>query len=118
MAVENTKQVHDIITKWIEDNTYDDYPADIGFLNFLHSLLCVTELYMEKCKQFEMRPPTIPATGKNGKYYTYGPWHCPRCNAEFPFEYEHKYCPECGQRINWINKRSAELLGRIPPQKK
>ena len=34
-----------------------------------------------------------------------GPWvgdgfFCGRC--EYPLDVEYKYCPECGQKINWL----------------
>ena len=113
-VIRTAEQVYKVIEQWIEDNTYQDYPAEIGFLNYLHTLLCVTAFYQEKCKSYELRPPEIKATGKDGKYYTYGPWECPRCHTKYPFKDEHKYCPECGQKIDWFNKRSAEFLGLIP----
>lgn len=32
----------------------------------------------------------------------YDTWVCPNCFARYELDYvEHKFCPECGQRINW-----------------
>lgn len=32
----------------------------------------------------------------------YDTWFCPNCFARYELDYvEHKFCPECGQRINW-----------------
>lgn len=29
-------------------------------------------------------------------------WECSSCGAEFEIDYDrHKYCPECGQAIDW-----------------
>ena len=32
----------------------------------------------------------------------YDTWICPNCKEEYELDYEdYKFCPECGQRINW-----------------
>lgn len=48
--------------------------------------------------QKPMKPILI---GDYGKIY-YELWSCPNCLNKYPSETgEYKYCPKCGQRIDW-----------------
>lgn len=32
----------------------------------------------------------------------YDTWYCPNCGTAYETDYqEYKFCPECGQRIDW-----------------
>lgn len=35
----------------------------------------------------------------------YDMWDCPECEKSYELEYdEYKYCPECGQRLDWSDE--------------
>lgn len=48
-------------------------------------------------KQVPMKP-TFTGDGN----IVYDTWTCPNCGKDYAVEYdEYKYCPECGQKIDW-----------------
>ena len=36
----------------------------------------------------------------NGEYGAY----CPSCNSGMPFHWKMKYCPSCGQKLDWSDE--------------
>lgn len=54
----------------------------------------------------EKETPAVPSYegdgyDENGNMI-YDTWFCPNCDERYEVEYQkYKYCPECGQRIDW-----------------
>ncbi len=66
-----------------------------------------TELTVEQVKELNERDiakiPNLEGDGYDdaGKMI-FDTWICPNCEEKYELDYrEHKFCPECGQRINW-----------------
>ena len=52
-------------------------------------------------KQVPMKP-TFQGDGYADDSIVYDTWICPNCGKDYEVEYdEYKYCPECGQKIDW-----------------
>ena len=70
-----------------------DYPMDYAVA------------FEEAIKALEKQIPKTPALEGDG--YSEGElvidtWYCPNCDTAYELDcYKHKYCPECGQRIDW-----------------
>ena len=45
--------------------------------------------------------PCMEYDGYSEGLPVYESWECPRCGFWHDIEDEYKYCPECGQAINW-----------------
>ena len=54
---------------------------------------------------YEKQTPKKPAFWSDGYadgQLAYDTWFCPGCGEEYELDYdEYKYCPECGQAIDW-----------------
>lgn len=52
-------------------------------------------------KQIPIKPFLVGDGYANGKL-VYDIWICPSCRKDYEIDYEeHKYCPECGQKLDW-----------------
>lgn len=52
-------------------------------------------------KQIPIKPFLVGDGYVNGKL-VYDIWICPCCGKDYEIDYdEHKYCPECGQTLDW-----------------
>lgn len=52
-------------------------------------------------KQVPMKP-TFTGDGYADGNIVYDTWTCPNCGTDYEVEYDdYKYCPECGQKIDW-----------------
>ena len=48
------------------------------------------------------KKPALEGDGYSEGELVIDTWYCPNCDAAYELDYyRHKYCPECGQRINW-----------------
>lgn len=48
------------------------------------------------------RTPYYEGDGYADGHLVYDTWYCPFCNTAYELFYqEYKYCPECGQAIDW-----------------
>lgn len=61
---------------------------------------------VEECKEsVERRTSTKPIYESDGDADgcpVYDTWICPNCETRYGVDYDdYKYCPECGQAINW-----------------
>lgn len=70
-----------------------DYPMDY------------TVAFEEAIKALEKQIPEIPdyeGDGYADGFLVYDTWICPSCGRYYEVDYDdYKYCPECGQRIDW-----------------
>ena len=52
-------------------------------------------------KQIPIKPFLVGDGYANGKL-VYDIWICPCCRTDYEIDYDdHKYCPECGQKLDW-----------------
>ena len=75
--------------------------AENAYLN-----MCTAEemnIVIEALKSQTPKRPDYEGDGydENG-YLIYDTWICPSCEEKYEVDYEkYKYCPNCGQRIDW-----------------
>ena len=61
---------------------------------------------VEECKtaieRMEPLTPNFISEGEADGYPVYDVYECPHCEEQYEREYgEYKYCPNCGQAMNW-----------------
>ena len=48
------------------------------------------------------KTPALEGDGYSEGELVIDTWYCPNCDTAYELDcYKHKYCPECGQRIDW-----------------
>lgn len=53
-------------------------------------------------KQIPMKPEYEGDGYDDSGNLIYDTWICPRCHKRFELDYDdYRYCPECGQKIDW-----------------
>ena len=69
-------------------------------------LLLALDMAIEALKKQIPKKPTFEGDGFDGNgNITYDTWICPCCEEEYEVDYDdHKYCPWCGQMIDWSDK--------------
>lgn len=62
--------------------------------------------WLEALEKQIPKKPTFEGDGFDGNgNITYDTWICPCCEEEYEVDYDdHKYCPWCGQMIDWSDK--------------
>lgn len=68
---------------------------------------------VEECREaIEKQKPKTPDYEGNGYAdgeIVYDIWICPNCGTEYEVDYDkYKYCPECGQAIDWSEEKTRE----------
>lgn len=49
--------------------------------------------------------PHLEGDGYAGGQLVYDTWLCPNCGTSYEVDYDdYDYCPNCGQRIDWITE--------------
>lgn len=69
-------------------------------------LMLALDMAIEALEKQIPKKPTFEGDGfdENGNI-TYDTWICPCCGGEYEVDYDdHKYCPWCGQMIDWSDK--------------
>lgn len=83
-----------------------DYPMDY------------TVAFEEAIKALEKQIPEIPdyeGDGYADGFLVYDTWICPSCGRYYEVDYDdYKYCPECGQRIDWSTFRTMTTPKNMP----
>lgn len=64
------------------------------------------DIAIKTMKQFDDRlipkKPFYQGDDYSGDEVVYGTWVCPCCGKVYELDYDdYKYCPECGQAIDW-----------------
>ena len=55
------------------------------------------------------KKPDLEGDGYADGKLVYDTWICPGCEKEYELDYdEYKYCPECGQAIDWSTENETE----------
>lgn len=65
--------------------------------------LLALDMAIEVLEKQIPKKPTFEGDGFDGNgNITYDTWICPCCGEEYEVDYDdHKYCPWCGQMIDW-----------------
>ena len=90
------KEAIEILTHhfWFLENAWKPHP-DYKVLNAIRIALSALN------KQVPMKPE-LTGDGYADGSIVYDTWTCPRCGTDYEVEYDdYKYCPECGQKIDW-----------------
>lgn len=57
---------------------------------------------MEALRKQVPEAPVLSGDGYSDGALVYDTWECPSCGEKYETEYEeHRYCPACGQAIDW-----------------
>lgn len=71
-------------------------------------LMLALDMAIEALEKRIPKKPTFEGDGFDGNGdITYDTWICPCCGEEYEVDYyytDHKYCPWCGQMIDWSDK--------------
>ena len=60
------------------------------------------DMAIEALKKQIPEMPDYEGDGYADGFLVYDTWICPSCGRYYEIDYDHyKYCPECGQRIDW-----------------
>lgn len=53
------------------------------------------------------RVASLEGDGYSDGHLVYDTWICPNCESSYEMDYEeHKFCPNCGQKIDWEGIKS------------
>lgn len=50
----------------------------------------------------KMLKPYLEGDGYADGAIAWDIWRCPNCDTAYDYDDKYNYCPECGQRIDWI----------------
>lgn len=99
MAIEALKTMHEMKNRNITQETileymqFEDECIKKGFT--FKSLLEAREKQSPKT-------PNLEGDGYADGHLVYDTWSCPCCEKDYEVDFDdYKYCPECGQAINW-----------------
>lgn len=61
---------------------------------------------VEECREAvekqRAKKPNLEGDGYADGHMVYDTWICPCCGISYEIDYDdYKYCPDCGQRIDW-----------------
>ncbi len=69
---------------------------------FTEDFLGANAIAMQALEKQIAKKPELEGDGYADATLVYDTWICPGCRREYELDYdEHKYCPECGQAIDW-----------------
>ena len=86
------------IGDWISNETRQRKYDKVTLIELSHSLITVKDAVN---KQIPLKPQ-LEADGYSDGELVYDTWICPKCGEDYEIEYDdYKYCPDCGQRIDW-----------------
>lgn len=62
-----------------------------------------TGMTLKECVEKQiLKRPHLEGDGYADGQLVYDTWLCPNCGTDYEVDYEeYKYCPECGQAIDW-----------------
>ena len=86
--------------------TYEEAKAIMGNLVYLYRLsgdrLLAWDMAIEALEKQIPEIPDYEGDGYADGFLVYDTWICPCCGRHYEVDYDdYKYCPECGQRIDW-----------------
>ena len=62
----------------------------------------LSEILKKALEKQIQKEPELEGNGYADGQLVYDTWICPACGEEYELDYdEYKYCPECGQAIDW-----------------
>lgn len=68
----------------------------------LEQIKALKMAYQALDKQMPMKPEYEGDGYDNNSNLIYDTWICPNCEKRYETEYDdYKFCPECGQKIDW-----------------
>lgn len=91
---EATKIVRNVCDTYIEDHC--KFGGE-GYKPFL----IVCNMATEALQKQEPKTPIYQGDGYVDGYPIVNVWHCPSCDRQYEISERYKYCPRCGQRIDW-----------------
>lgn len=63
------------------------------------------ELIIEALEKQTPKTPDYEGDGYWDGELVYDTWKCPNCGKDYEVDYDnYKYCPECGQAIDWSDQ--------------
>ena len=67
------------------------------------------DVLLEAAEKQIPKTPALEGDGYSDGELVIDTWYCPNCDTAYELDYyKHKYCPECGQRIDWGGQRESE----------
>lgn len=115
-TIENMKHVKDAMIKIVRQvNLEGEGEEDVREINFdfgrVITALKETQQYreigtVEECREAvekqRAKKPNLEGDGYADGHMVYDTWICPCCGISYEIDYDdYKYCPDCGQRIDW-----------------
>lgn len=112
---------HEQLAEWLEE--LQQYRA-IGIVDYINEAILLTKAdetllseykaigTIEECRKAKEKQtpkkPNIWGDGYDDKgNMIYDTYDCPNCGKSYELDYqEYKYCPECGQAIDWSEKKN------------
>ena len=89
------------IGDWISNETRQRKYDKVTLIELSHALITVKDAVN---KQMPLKPQ-LEADGYSDGELVYDTWICPKCGEDYEIDYhDYKYCPDCGQRIDWGNE--------------
>ena len=86
------------IGDWISEETRQRKYDKASMIELSHSLITVKDAVN---KQIPLKPQ-LESDGYSDGELVYDTWICPKCGEDYEIDcHDYKYCPECGQRIDW-----------------
>lgn len=87
--------------KDIDDETISECNENIAILK-----VAITAGTVEECREAvekqKAKKPNLEGDGYADGNMVYDTWICPCCEISYEVDYDdYKYCPDCGQRIDW-----------------
>ena len=76
------------------------------YMSYLNGELCPTaEIAVEAIEKQIPKTPNYEGDGYSDGVLVYDTWICPCCGKDYEVDYDdYKYCPKCGQAIDWSEK--------------